>query len=613
MSQIQKFIHDLEVGGGLNTLRRVIIFVVVCALLLEYNHRAYKNMSSPEAMDTAQLARNIAEGRGYTTLFIRPFSAFLVDRQRGSTNQPAGADRALLREAHPDLANPPVYPLLLAGVMKIFPGVKYQTAGVGSMNIGIKKISWNNNDHFWIYAPDFWISVVNQLIFLLTALLIKNLAAKLFDSAVGWTSAAVFLGTDLFWRFSLSGLSTMLVLLIFLLLALQLIRMDEKIRAGGFSVSKQFLGAAAIGGLVALGCLTRYSFGVLILPVFVYMVFYLGAQRVKLALATLATFLVLLSPWVARNYRLSGAPFGTAGYAIYADTYQFPEYKLERSPHPDFAPALLEQVWAKIISNSQTIFQDELLRISGGLVGGLFLAGLLLRFSNPSISRLRWFVIFCLPVLVFAEAAGRTQISADHPVVNSENLLIILSPLVMIFGVSIFYALLDQMQLAFPELRLITIGVFLAALCMPAVLAFFKAPAIPITYPPYYPPVIQQRAQWMKEDEMTMSDIPWAVAWYGKRQSVWLTPNAVDDFMDLNNNYKTVSALYLTPVTMDARLLSEDAWAGGNSWAEVAMGILYKGEMPEKFPLIHAFSEGVPEQLFLTDRERWAKPAGKKN
>ncbi len=35
-------------------------------------------------MDSAQLARNIADGKGYTTLFIRPFSLYLrATAQRG--------------------------------------------------------------------------------------------------------------------------------------------------------------------------------------------------------------------------------------------------------------------------------------------------------------------------------------------------------------------------------------------------------------------------------------------------------------------------------------------------------------------------------------------------
>ena len=38
-------------------------------------------MATQEAMDAAQLARNIAQGKGYTTLFIRPFSMYLVKKR----------------------------------------------------------------------------------------------------------------------------------------------------------------------------------------------------------------------------------------------------------------------------------------------------------------------------------------------------------------------------------------------------------------------------------------------------------------------------------------------------------------------------------------------------
>ena len=77
-------------------------------------------------MDAAQLARNIAEGKGYTTLFLRPFSLYLV-QSHNQAKRAGCADQRRLRTsrrskpAHPDLANPPVYPLLLAGLMKVLP------------------------------------------------------------------------------------------------------------------------------------------------------------------------------------------------------------------------------------------------------------------------------------------------------------------------------------------------------------------------------------------------------------------------------------------------------------------------------------------------------------
>ena len=50
-----------------------------------YNWRAFKNMATQEAMDAAQVARNLAQGKGYTTLFIRPFSIFLVKKHNLET------------------------------------------------------------------------------------------------------------------------------------------------------------------------------------------------------------------------------------------------------------------------------------------------------------------------------------------------------------------------------------------------------------------------------------------------------------------------------------------------------------------------------------------------
>ena len=98
---------------------------MVLFLVVVYNLRAYRNFATPEAMDSAQLARNIAEGKGYTTLFIRPFSLYLVQSHNqakaADALASAGTDFAQIKTPHPDLANPPVYPLVLAGLMKVLP------------------------------------------------------------------------------------------------------------------------------------------------------------------------------------------------------------------------------------------------------------------------------------------------------------------------------------------------------------------------------------------------------------------------------------------------------------------------------------------------------------
>ena len=88
MPFLQDAIHKLEEGTWARYLKIAAFSVAIVFLVLIYNLYAYRNLATPEAMDSAQLARNLAEGNGYTTLFIRPFSLYLVQ----SHNQAKAAD-----------------------------------------------------------------------------------------------------------------------------------------------------------------------------------------------------------------------------------------------------------------------------------------------------------------------------------------------------------------------------------------------------------------------------------------------------------------------------------------------------------------------------------------
>ena len=80
MSPLQKLIQSIEVGKWAGRLRLALGALAVLLLLVGYDLRQFRNLSTREAMDSAQLARNISEGKGFTTQFIRPLSLFLVKR-----------------------------------------------------------------------------------------------------------------------------------------------------------------------------------------------------------------------------------------------------------------------------------------------------------------------------------------------------------------------------------------------------------------------------------------------------------------------------------------------------------------------------------------------------
>jgi len=211
----------------------------------------------------------------------------------------------------------------------------------------------------------------------------------------------------------------------------------------------------------------------------------------------------------------------------------------------------------------------------------------------------------CLGVFIIVQSLGRTQLSEQSPEINSENLLVLLVPLVFVFGASFFFTLLEQMALPLLQLRYAVIAGFAALCCLPLTFALLPPRTAPVVYPPYDPPEIQQTANWMKPDELMMSDVPWAVAWYGHRQCVWLSLDAQTEFFAINDYLKPVQALYLTPQTMDGKFVSDWVQTQDFSWGNFVVDSVLKAKIPNGFPLNNAPKGFLPERLFLTDRARW--------
>ena len=601
MPFLQDWIHKLEEGTGARYLKIAAFCVTILFLALVYDFRAYRNFATPEAMDSAQLARNIAEGKGYSTLFIRPFSLYLVQShnqaQAVDALASAGTDFAQIKTPHPDLANPPVYPLVLAGLMKVLP-FHYP--------LDLKSAFWSDSGNFSRYEPDFLIALFNEALLLVVVVLTFFLARKLFDSSVAWLSAILVLGCELLWRFSVSGLSTMLLMMIFVGLTWCILRIEEAARDPQ-PHSGRLLGLVIAAGVAAgVGTLTRYAFGWVIIPVGLFLILFGGQRRVVYALVALGAFALVLAPWLIRNFVVSGTPFGTAGFAIVEGTGAFPGFQLERSIHPDLSSALgLPLYLHKFLGNLRPILQDTLPKLGGSWVSMLFLTGLLLNFRSVAARRMRYFLLMCLAVFVVVQALGRTQLSEESPEINSENLLVLLAPLVFIYGVSLFLIFLDQMVLSLRELRLVVKTVFVGLCCVPMIFALLPPKSRPVVYPPYYPPDIQLIAGWMKPDELMMSDIPWAIAWYGQRQCTWLTLNAQDDFFAISDYLKPVQGLYLTPETMDVKFASDWMRAEEHSWGNFILQAVAQNKIPPGFTLNHAPTGFFPERMFLTDWDRW--------
>ena len=577
---LQSWIHHWEEGAGARVTKGVAALLAFITLASLYDRWGYENYSSEEAMENAQLARNVAQGRNYTTDSIRPLALFLLE----NSAEPGQSSKVLAQRV-PDLSCAPVYPFLLAGLMKVLP------------------FDFTASQP-WSYQPERWISIFNQALFFGVVGLLFLLARRLFDSGVAWLSAVLFAGTRLFWRFSFSGLSTLWLMLVFLAVVWFMTSIERRDRAAtdGFDVKSIFL-ALLTGALVGVGGLTRYAFAWMIVPVILFVGLSVKQGKGRLCAAISLAFLAVMLPWLARNVALSGHCFGTADYALVQGTPPFPGDTLERSsdPRPGLKRVVPMDVVYKLLANSGDIFGNELPKFGGNWITAFFLAGLFIPFRNGGLMRLRWFLVGSFILLLAVQALGQTHLSGDAPQINSENLLVLMAPLVFIYGVALFHTLLDQLNLPPVEMRAIAAG-FAGILCAPFLFALL-APSSPAANLPYSPRHIQQMARLMQSNELMMSDIPGGVAWYGGRSCVWLPLDDENEFFKVNA-LTPVQGLFLTQVTTDKRFLSQMK-ENEKGWGHFVLECSEHGEVPTGFPLRKAPENLLPEQLFLADKVRW--------
>ena len=619
MIRVQEIIHSLEEGKWAKRIRGLVLLLLIGSLGLVYYLNLTRNFTAPEAMDAAQLARNIADGRGYTTQFIRPLSLDIL-RQQGAVSE------SVLRSEFPDITNPPVYPLLLAGLMKVLPF---------EFEIDLTKAN-----EFKRYQPEILIWLLNQALFFVALIQVFRLGEKLFDPSVAWCAALLFLGTELYWKFSTSGLPTMLLLVLFLALGKTLVRLEERGNDGVPRGGGWFAGMALwAGALAGLGGLTRYGFAWVILPVLVYLGWFLGRHRVRTVAMALLGFLLVMSPWLVRNAQLSGNLFGTAGLVLYSQTDSFPGDTLERTLfyEPSDAPVNAQDeikvkvadhvgLWDignKLKRNLRHLLVHELPQFSGSWFAVVCLVGLVVPFRNRSLRRLRVFMLMTLAVFALGQALGRTHLSSANGTldellarsfgqgasvaaaasVNGENLLAILGPVSFLFGAGLFFSLLDQWRVGLPEIRLAASTGLVVAASLPMALSFLLPHPYPVADPPYHPPRVQHivslPGNTVSAGDLLMSDIPWAVAWYGDRDCVWLTRNVQPDFYTLNDQFRPISTLYFTEATTDQRYVSRVFSPLESNWERFVLAMQVEGELPDGFPLKAVLNDFSPGQWLL--------------
>src|SRR3954465_10967323 len=89
---IQRTVHAIEAGGAAIWIRRGLAAVVVIGLAIFYLIHEFRGLATSQAMDQAQIGRNIANGEGFRTDFVRPLAIGMLQRAHKNVAQRIWSD-----------------------------------------------------------------------------------------------------------------------------------------------------------------------------------------------------------------------------------------------------------------------------------------------------------------------------------------------------------------------------------------------------------------------------------------------------------------------------------------------------------------------------------------
>jgi hypothetical protein len=589
---IQDLIFNLEEGKGQKVLRNFGIGLLALLLILVYLLGQFRGLRDAESMDAAQLARNLAQGRGFTTDVVRPLALWQLnaaDVGRVDTENPK---RELLLRQVPDTLNAPLYPIVLAGIFKI----TGQTFDFTEANLREAAV----------YAPERWMAIFGILCLLGVSWLTYLLACEMFDQRVGLLALGLVLGTDLMWQFSVSGLDTTLLTLLLMTSAWAWHRAlwyhDQQGNPGAAAL---WVGIGALAqGLLPL---TRYSLWWTVFASFLLLAWVFRSRAGLLAVAG-ALLLVPSTLWFIRNMIVCGNPLGLAWFTPLLSCDIFPSDSLWATLMPDLDKLTPRMIGRKWLLNFRQ-FLENFPVFSGSLAAGaLALICLLHPFRRKHAEWLKWWALVSLALAICGASFGVTF--GDIRPMRADNPVIIFLPLLAIFAGAMLFIMLDRMTLPHELFRPALGGFVILLNAVPLILQILPPPEPMVRYPPYYPAMFRLTGSWLKEDEMMVCDLPAASAWYGRRTSLQLPTELpslyrINDFVFVTR----IRGLLMTPNLRDLPLQSGVLNGPYKAWADV---VLQKG-LPNLFPLTAGTllppSNGY---FFLSDLPRWftASPDG---
>lgn len=526
-------------------IRRSLFIVVLLSLTLGNVFTLFQGLNSPQAMDQAQIAREISRGNGFTTKMIRPVAYYQTEK---------AAERTIALVGFPDTYHSPLNPLINAAVFKL----------IGAD----KKDSWQMRENQLVYELDRVIAVICTVFFLLAIGVNYLLVSRIFDTKIAGVVAILMLFCEVFWTYSLSGLPQMLMLLLFSSGMYFAYRAVENTVEGRIAMAP----AVIAGVFFTLLALTHWMTVWIALGYIIFAAFNFR-PRGFVAISILALILLAAAGPIIRNMSITGTPLGTAFLTLFNGLGNGTEDVVMRNIDLEAEPLVLTGMFSKILRNTLLQASDIIPLLAGIVVAPLFFLSLLHPFQRPSIAIFRWAIL----LMWTTGAVGLAFFGISTNALDPNQIHLLFAPLMTAYGVafvSILWSRLDFVTTV-PQLRDVHHFVIIFICALPLILSLPDKVRIGMQvrdrgglphWPPYFAPALNSQVSgikgWVDPKNVIFSDQPWAVAWYADRMSIWLPPTR-DGFTKL----EMIAADLQTPV---AGILISPSSHGSGSIADVA-------------------------------------------
>lgn len=491
---------------------RLLLGVALSLLCFTQLFFTFRGLDKPEAMDQAQIARQIARGEGMTTKNLAPFD-IRVRSQESEENLDFNHYQAT--------GYAPLHPMVLSAAIRI----------TGYHQFNNKRMVPNQE---MVYDGDRVVATVSTIFFLLALLFSYILLKKLFDEVLASTVVLLLGFSKLLLHFAVSGLAQPMLMCLFIGVVACVC---AAIRADIYCKSKQVLLYNILAYIFAvLMCLTCIISSWCMLGLIVFTGLYFRPKGLYAILGVcigivlaLIPITILLQPGGGISAAFQQAFYGGFGVGDMERMMRSTDEFGLRVESSNFFLRLLGATFAQ----SSTMYSH----MGSIIVTPFFLLALFNRYRNPITNGIKWLIFSC-----WMCACAGMALFGETSAMGASQISIIFTPFFAAYGLSLVFIFLARLQLgesfvtirslAIAAIFLISSGMFLFEFPRELQTGILtSARGIP-HFPPYYPNKLNADLHDITNpQDIIVTDQPWAVAWYADRKALWL-PSRVSSFTD---------------------------------------------------------------------------------